>query len=127
MEKKLNDVLDDSIRQVRELVDANTSVGAPIALGDGITLVPISKISVGLASGGGDFPSKSAPTGPSGAGMGCGLKVVPVAMLVIQGDRVRLLPVGEPASNAVERAIDQLPVLVDKISDLIRSRSVDIN
>ena len=47
MEKKLNDVLDDSIRQVRELVDANTSVGAPIALGDGITLVPISKISVG--------------------------------------------------------------------------------
>ena len=53
MEKKLNDVLDDSIRQVRELVDANTSVGAPIALGDGITLVPISKISVGLASGGG--------------------------------------------------------------------------
>jgi uncharacterized spore protein YtfJ len=50
-----------------------------------------------------------------------------VAMLVIQGDRVRLLPVGEPASNAVERAIDQLPVLVDKISDLIRSRSVDID
>ena len=49
MEKKLNDVLDDSIRQVRELVDANTSVGAPIALGDGITLVPISKVSVGLA------------------------------------------------------------------------------
>lgn len=127
MEKKLNDVLDDSIRQVRELVDANTSVGAPIALGDGITLVPISKISVGLASGGGDLPPKSAPTGPSGAGMGCGLKVVPVAMLVIQGDRVRLLPVGEPASNAVERAIDQLPVLVDKISDLIRSRSVDID
>ena len=127
MEKKLNDVLDDSIRQVRELVDANTSVGAPIALGDGITLVPISKISVGLASGGGDLPSKSAPTAPSGAGMGCGLKVVPVAMLVIQGDRVRLLPVGEPASNAVERAIDQLPVLVDKISDLIRSRSVDID
>ena len=106
------------------MVDANTVVGTPIQAGEGTTLIPISKISFGMASGGSDIPTKT-QSGAFGGGAGCGVKIVPVAFLVLQGERVRVLPIAEPASNAVERMVEQFPVLVDKISDLVQGRKTE--
>ena len=122
MSQNSNELLGASMSQVREMVDANTVVGTPIQLEEGITLIPISKISFGLASGGSDIPNKAA--NPAfGGGAGCGVKIIPVAFLVLQGGRVRMLPIAEPASNAVERMVEQLPVLIDKISDLVQGHN----
>ena len=122
MSQNINELLGASMSKVREMVDANTVVGSPIQLEEGITLIPIYKISFGLASGGSDIPNKAA--NPAfGGGAGCGVKIIPVAFLVLQGGRVRMLPIAEPASNAVERMVEQLPVLIDKISDLVQGHN----
>ena len=71
MSQNINELLGASMSKVREMVDANTVVGSPIQLEEGITLIPISKISFGLASGGSDIPNKAA--NPAfGGGAGCG-------------------------------------------------------
>lgn len=115
------------MEKVRQMVDANTVVGAPIAVGSDVTVIPISKISLALASGGADMAAKEATSGTFGGGAGCGVKIIPVAMLVIQGDRVRMLPIGEPAMSAAERLIEELPGLVDKVTDLIRDHKNDLS
>lgn len=128
MSKNVADVLGASMSKVREMVDANTVVGAPIAAAEGVTLIPISKISFGLASGGADLAAKIADTnGTFSGGAGCGVKITPVAIIVIQNDRVRVLPVDEPASSAAERVIEQLPGFVDKLSDIIGKKRSDIS
>ena len=126
MSQNINELLGASMSKVREMVDANTVVGTPIQAGEGTTLIPISKISFAMASGGSDLKPKAAASAlPFGGGAGCGVKIVPVAFLVLQGERVRVLPIAEPASNAVERMVEQFPVLVDKISDLVQGRKTE--
>ena len=126
MSKNVSEVLNASMSKVRDMVDANTVVGSAIQISDGITIIPISKISFALASGGADMAAKEAASGTFGGGAGCGVKIVPVAMLVVQEDRVRLLPIDEPASSAAERIVEQLPGLVDKITELIQGKKSDI-
>ena len=101
------------------MADANMVVGQSIVVGD-TTIIPVSKIAVGLASGGADIASKVANTDPGfGGGIGCGVTLTPVAFIILQGERVRVVPVDEPAKTSTDRLIEQLPGLVDKLSDLI--------
>ena len=124
MSKNVSKILGASMSKIREMVDANTVVGEPIPAGEGTTLIPISKISFGLASGGADFPSKNtAPSGSFGGGAGCGVKIIPVALICLQGERVRVLPISEPATTAMERVIEQLPDLFERISELIDDKA----
>lgn len=120
MSKNVSEILSASMSKVREMVDANTVVGSPIEAGD-VTLIPISKINFGLGAGGADMAAKAADLGGNfGGGAGCGVKITPVAFLVIQGERVRMMPIAEPASNALERAVELVPQLVDKLTDLVK-------
>ena len=128
MSEKLPNMLETTIQKIREMVDANTVIGAPILAAEGVTLIPVSKVSFALASGGSDMAAKSADlNGSFAGGAGCGVKITPVALITIQGERVRLLPIDEPASNAAERVIEQLPGLVDKISELISAKKSEIS
>ena len=128
MSKNVSDILNASMSKIRDMVDANTVVGSPIEAGQGITLIPVSKITFGLASGGTDLAAKAPSTaGTFGGGAGCGVKIIPVAMIVIQGERVRLLPIDEPAGSAAERLVEMLPGLVDKITDLVSGRKEEIS
>ena len=80
----------------------------------------ISKISFAMASGGSDLKPKAAASAlPFGGGAGCGVKIVPVAFLVLQGERVRMLPITEPATSTADRLIEQIPELVDRINEMI--------
>ena len=77
MSQNINELLGASMSKVREMVDAKTVVGTPIQAGEGTTLIPISKISFGMASSGSDIPTKT-QSGACGGGAGCGVKIVPV-------------------------------------------------
>ncbi len=127
MSKKIAEILSESMAKVRDMVDANTVVGTPMQVTAEVTLIPISRISFGLASGGADLPAKNTPTGTFGGGTGCSVKIVPVAMIVIDSERVRMLPIDEPASSAAERVVEQIPMLVDKLSELIHGKNSDIS
>lgn len=58
-EKSANGILSTTIEKVRDLVDVSTIIGEPINLPDGLTIIPVSKVTYGFASGGSDFPSKN--------------------------------------------------------------------
>ena len=116
--RPMNEMLDIAMQKVKEMIDANTVVGEPIHTVDNTTLIPVSRVSIGFAGGGGNCGS--APH-VGGSGIGTGFKVEPVAFVVIKNDNVNILYIAPPAQSAVERLIDIAPVLVDKITDFIQS------
>lgn len=124
----INDLMSTTIQKIREIVDANTIIGQPIQAGEGITLIPVSKLSVGFGTGGSDFAGKNqkadAPNSFGGGG-GAGVKVVPVAFIVVNGENVKLLPMTPPPDTTVDRIVDAIPDLVDKIADLFDKKPKD--
>lgn len=116
--QKLNDVLNSSIAKIKEMTDVNTVIGDPITTPDGTTVIPISRISCGFAAGGSDLPSKAQPqAGLFGGGTGAGITIVPIAFLVISKGNVRVMQI-EPYYGPVDRALEKVPEVVDKITAL---------
>ena len=112
---------------IREMVDANTIIGVPIHA-EGVTLIPVSRLSFGFASGGSDFTTKNQKPDAAnafGGGSGAGINVIPVAFLVVKGDSVRLLPVAPPPNTTVDRIIEMVPGLLEKLNDFIDSRKAE--
>ena len=106
MEKKspLNDLMRSTMEKIHEMADTNTIVGEPIVTPDGVTLIPISKISFGFGSGGGDY-GKTTPKENFGGGSAAGVKIAPVAFLVIKDGVTRVRPVAVPPVSTVDRVV----------------------
>ena len=126
MEKShpLNDLMATTMEKIRELTDANTVVGEPIREGD-ITLIPISKISFGFTTGGTEFGRRNQKPDQGnafGGGGGAGVKIVPVAFLVISGASVKMLPMAIPADSTADRALDMVPELLEKLTTFLENR-----
>ena len=115
MENKspLNDMMRSTMEKVREMVDTNTIVGQPITTPDGVTLIPISKVRFGFGSGGVDYGK--APKENFGGGAGGAVKIDPVAFLVIKDGATRVLPVSVPPASTVDRIVDMVPDVMDKV------------
>ena len=124
MSQNLPNMLDSTIAKIREMVNVNSVVGEPITTADGVTIIPISKVSVGLAGGGSDFVSKNVNhhENPFGGGVGAGVKVTPIAFLAIKDGNVRMLPVAAPANTTADRIVEMVPDTLDKIAAFIDSR-----
>lgn len=125
MSQKLPDMLGNTIAKIREMVDVNSVIGDPITTPEGVTIIPVSKVSVGFAGGGSDYVSKNQnkAENPFGGGAGGGLKVTPVAFLIIKDGNVRMLPVAAPANTTADRLVEQIPDALDRISAFIDSRT----
>ncbi len=110
-------ILATTIEKVRQLVDVSTIVGEPIVLSDEITVIPVSKVTYGFASGGSDFPSKN-NTQLFGGGGGAGVTINPVAFLVLKNGEVTLKHITSN-DNAAERFVNMVPDVIDKVSDVV--------
>ena len=110
-------ILSTTIEKVRQLVDVSTIVGEPIILSDAITVIPVSKVTYGFASGGSDFPSKN-NTQLFGGGGGAGITINPVAFLVLKNGEVTLKHITSN-DNAAERLVNMVPDVIDKVSDVV--------
>lgn len=115
MEKKnpLNDLMRSAMEKVREMADTNAIVGQPITTPDGVTLIPISKVSMGFGCGGGDY-GKVQPKS-FGGGSGAGVNIAPVAFLVIRDGVTRVLPVAVPPVSTVDRVVEMVPGVLDRV------------
>lgn len=126
MEKKnpLSELMQESMSKVREMVDTNTIVGQPIHTPDGVTLIPISRVSIGFGGGGAAFGNKkdAAADGNLGGGIGSGVKIDPVAFLIIKDGLVRVMPVAVPAVSTVDRIVEMVPDVVDRVSNFISTK-----
>ena len=123
MSQNLPNMLDNTIAKIREMVDVNSVIGDPIVTADGITSIPISKVSVGFGGGGSDFVSKNVNhhENPFGGGVGAGVKVTPIAFLVIKEGSVRMIPVAAPANTTVDRIVEMVPDTLDRIASFVDS------
>ena len=83
-ENQLNGFLGVTMDKIKEMVDVNTVIGDPIPTQDGTTVIPISRVSYGFASGGTDLPSKAQPNkGLFAGGSGAGITITPIAFLAV--------------------------------------------
>lgn len=127
MEKHpIGDLMDTTMGKIRELVDVNTIVGQPIQTVDGITLIPVSKVSFGFAAGGSEFQTKNAKDGqnnPFGGGSGAGVKIEPVSFLVIRDGSVRMISANAGEISPVEKLIEAVPDIFDKIKEVLPKKN----
>ena len=125
MSQNLPNMLQETISKIREMVDVNNVIGEPITTADGVTIIPVSKVSVGFGGGGSDFASKNPgkQENPFGGGVGGGVKVTPICFLIVQGGNVRMMPVPVAAHTTADRLVEMVPDTLDKITAFIDSRT----
>ncbi len=111
-------ILATAIEKIKDMVDCQTIIGETIDAGDGIKVIPISKVTYGFASGGSDFPTKTSKE-LFGGGGGAGVTISPVAFLVIKGGDVSVKYISEGAENTAERIIGMVPDVVNKVTDVV--------
>lgn len=110
-------ILETTIEKIRELVDVSTIIGDPMYLEGGMTIIPISKVTYGFASGGSDFPSKTNAQ-LFGGGGGAGVTITPVAFLIVSDGEVTLKHI-TAYDNAAERVVNLVPEMFDKVTSVV--------
>ena len=120
-EHNIESIMNVTLDNLKAMVDADTIIGTPITVGE-VTLIPISKVSFGLATGGSDIPSKS-PNALFGGGGGAGVSVTPIAFLSVSGTNVKMLQV-DADSTPINKLIDEAPELIGKIKAFFSKKTV---
>lgn len=111
-------ILETTIEKVKNLVNVSTIIGEPMNIDGGITIIPVSKVTYGFASGGSDFPSKSSAE-IFGGGGGAGITITPVAFIVIKDGEVSIKHIAASEGGQAERIIGMVPDVVDKLSTVV--------
>ncbi len=119
-ERNIEGIMNITMDKLKAMVDANTIIGSPIVVGE-VTLIPVSKVSFGLATGGSDLPTKERAT--FGGGGGAGVTVSPIAFIAVSGNNVKLLQVNEERTY-IEKLIEAAPDLMDKIKSYFDKKTV---
>ena len=101
-ENRINEVMDTTISKIRELADANTIMGSPIYTPDGITVIPVSRVSLGFFTG----------------GNGGGVKVEPIGFFVIKDGNCRMISVAPPPLTTMDRIVEMVPDVLDRVESM---------
>ena len=126
MEHPIGSLMQTTLENIKDMVDVNTVIGEPIPTPGGTTIIPVSKVSFGFLSGGGEYDAAKQPasmTLPFAGGSGAGVSVQPVGFLVVNDEGVRVLPA--QCQTAFDRAVNAAPQLVEDIQHLIGKKKKD--
>ena len=129
MENSIKDIITNSLEQARSVIDADTVVGQPIRTESGTLIIPISKISIGMATGGLDLSSKDASGTKFGGGGGTGVSISPIGFLTVYPNgAVEMLPISTTPNTPIEQIadfIDRAPELVNRIKSIFTKNDDD--
>lgn len=122
-DNKMSDIIKASLDGVRSFTDMDTVVGRVINTPSGVSVIPISKVSVGFAGGGLDYGGKKLTAAQNfGGGSGTGISITPIAFLTVRSDaEVSLVPLSDTTSD-IERItslIDRSPEIIEKIKNAL--------
>ena len=129
-DSKVSGLIQSALEDIKTVMDANTIIGTPIETNAGTTIIPVSKVSVGIASGGVDYESKkTAGNNNFGGGGGTGMQVMPVAFLVVHADgSVEMMNVSNPVSKPadigynISSIVDRARESIDKIKAIFSKK-----
>jgi len=114
--KPLGELTDSSMKNLQTLIDSNSVIGKPITTPEGITILPVSRVSFGFGVGGSDLPATQKEL--FGGGSGGGVSITPVAFLVIQDGNVKILQIQNFSSTA-DRVVGMVPDVIDRVSGFV--------
>ncbi len=112
----LGEVMGLSMTKMKEMVNVNTIIGDPIYTPDGITLIPVTQVSMGMGAGGADSMGKNV----MGAGAGGGVKMNPQGFLIIKDGMIRFVSTKAPADTSLDRLLDMIPDVFDRVEKLVK-------
>jgi len=115
----VSELMETTMTKIREMVDSNSVIGEPITTPDGVTLIPVSRVSPGLGSGRGGRRQRQRRFGGGG---GAGVKIDPVAFLVIKDGQTRMMPVAVPATATMDRVLEMAPQLIDRVEGFVNKK-----
>ena len=118
MSEHISGLTDNSMKNLKTLVDADTVIGNPNTTPDGTMIIPVSKVSFGFATGGSDLASKS-PKDVFGGGSGGGVTIQPLCFLVVKNGDVKILHINSNNSTG-SQALNMIPDVIDKISGIVK-------
>jgi len=116
MEHPISELMQTAMTSIKDVVDVNTVVGHPVQAGTGATIIPISKVTFGYVTAGGDLAGdrpRAEADFPFAGGSGAGVSVQPVGFLVVNGDAVRMLPATCP--TVADRVVDMIPTVAQDV------------
>ena len=120
MSNNINNIMSDTVDKIKSMASVDTIIGDPVDLGDGIRVIPVSKVSYGFASGGSDFPTSKTQKEIFGGGGGAGMTVTPVAFLVLQNGNVKMLNV-DMTPSSLDKAVELIPDMFDRVVGMINN------
>ena len=121
--KKIESLIDVSLEKIRSLIDVNCVIGNPISMPDGTSILPISKVSVGFVSGGGEYndlnDKKRTADFPMAGGTGGGFSVSPIGFFVVSKDKFKLIRADKSTAylGLIKNATDVLKRMVEKFNE----------
>ena len=119
----MSEIIKASLEGIKSFADAQTVVGKLINTPSGVTVIPISKLSVGFIGGGADYGQKKITHAQNfGGGSGAGVSITPIAFLTITPDgSIDVLPINEKRniSDKLISFIDRSPEIIDKIKSIM--------
>ncbi|MBE7026424.1 MAG: sporulation protein YtfJ [Ruminococcaceae bacterium] len=121
----IDGLMSTAMQNIKEMVDVDTIVGAPVESPDGSVIIPISRVAFGFAAGGSEFGKKpNEADAMFGGGSGGGVSISPVAFMVVGQGQIKLLPIGANLTP-VDRILDFIPGLIEKINDKFGHKKVE--
>ena len=118
-ENKINALMDMTVSKIRQLVDADTIIGKPISTPDGITVIPVSRMSFGIGTGGTTGSKGISFTGGNGAGV----KVEPVGFFGIKDGTCRMISVNSSPLSTMDRVVEMMPDVLDRIDNIVNKKN----
>ena len=118
-DSKMNDILKVSMEGVKSFTDMDNVIARPINTPSGVTVIPISRVAMGLATGGIDYGDGSkTPERNFGGGGGSGVYITPIAFLTVNRDaKIDLIPLNTQPSDIdkISTLIENAPEIIEKI------------
>ncbi len=112
-EKPVERLMDNAFMRMKGLIEADTVMGSPILTDNGVTIIPVSKVSMGFVTGGGEYGENTVSGSPFAGGSGAGASVTPVAFLVNDGKEIKLINVDD--KSPLTKILDILPEMANNI------------
>ena len=115
----VSELMETTMTKIREMVDSNSVIGEPITTPDGVTLIPVSRVSLGFGSGGGTYGQTSERFG---GGAVAGVTPPPGASLVSTSGQPPMMPAAGPATATVDRVLEMAPQLIDRVEGFVNKK-----